>query len=599
MRPTRALPILPTIGSLRAPAVRIALLLPGLLLAIPALASASDGAIPPAAGEDVEPVWVRFVDKGLATPAAERAAIEAAAERLTPRARARRAKVRGARIADLLDVPLPAAAVDAVLATGARLRTRSKWLNAVSVDADPAQRAAIEALPFVESVTPVARRQWAPEPVVPVSGAGGEPAGPTGRALNYGECSSQILPIQVDELHDLGLSGAGVIVALMDTGFKRSHDALLGVDVVAEWDFINDDGVTEDETGDPWGQHNHGTYVLSLIGGNDPGSLIGPAYGASYALAKTEDVDDETPVEEDYWVEAAQWADSLGADVISTSLSYKDWYDYSDMDGNTAPITLAADLAAANGIAVFASAGNEGNGSWFYVAAPADGDSVITVGAVDSTNVIADFSSHGPTFDGRTKPDVCAMGVGTLVALPYDDSGYGRGNGTSFSCPLTAGAGALLLEAHPAWTPMQLREALRETATNAASPDNHRGWGVIQAADAHGYATDAPEIAGVDAPAGLRLHVSPNPTAAVSRIRWELPASVASGRLAIVDVAGRRVRDLGPVGGVAGAEAGGRSGAVAWDGRDEGGRRVASGIWFARLETSAGVTAARVVRLRR
>ncbi len=568
-------------------------------LGAPAEAARAESPFPPAVASETTPLWVHFVDKGLASPAAERAAIERAAAALTPRARARRAKVRGANVTDFLDVPLHSPYVESVLETGAELRTRCRWLNAISVDATSMQRAAIEGLPGVEAVRRVAWGRRDPEEIVPLPAgddSGAPRGGPDGRALNYGECSSQTLPIQVDQMHDLGYSGAGVLVTLMDTGFLLTHDCLVGVDVLAQWDFINDDPNPANEPGDNEGQHNHGTMVLSLIGGNDPGSLIGPAYAATYALAKTEDVTGETSIEEDYWIEAAQWADSLGSDIISTSLSYKDWYVYADMDGDTAPITIAADLAAANGIAVFASAGNQGTNDWFYIAAPADGDSVITVGAVDSVNVISPFSSHGPTADGRTKPDVCAMGVGTILCLPGDDQFYGRSSGTSFSCPITAGVGALLLEANPGWTPMQLREALRETATRSGTPDNDYGWGVIQAAAANGYATGAPAVAaGAAATSGASLAISPNPSASVTTIRWALPAGSDRGRLSIVDVSGRLVRDLGDVGGPGDAAA---NGSVAWTGRDDAGRRVASGIWFARLETRTGVSSARVIRIR-
>jgi subtilisin family serine protease len=465
-------------------------------------------------------------------------------------------------------------------------------LNAISVMVTAEQRAAIESLPFVMRTEPVARGRRDPVEVTPVETAsqgGGAVRGL--RSLDYGDCVSQIVQIQVDQLHDAGYSGAGVLVCLLDTGYLRVHDALDSVEVVAEWDFINDDGVTSNEPGDDEAQHNHGTYVLSLIGGWDPGHLIGPAYGASYALGKTEIVGSEISIEEDYWVEGAEWADSLGADIISSSLGYKDWYTYEDLDGNTATTTIAADLAVGNGIAVLTSAGNEGNDPWYYVLAPADGDSVMAIGAVDSLGVIADFSSHGPTYDGRTKPDVCAMGIADLVALPWDPTGYGRGGGTSFSCPLVGGVAALLLEAHPDWGPLELREALRTTATRAGAPDNDYGWGIVQSWAAHGYPTAAPQpIADF---AGADLWVSPNPAAGIAHIRYALPATDASAELVIYDVAGRRVRTLASgFGSVAAA------GSLTWDGRDDAGRRLATGVYFARLRGRSGERTARIVRIR-
>jgi subtilisin family serine protease len=558
------------------------------LLLVLLLAAATPRPVAAATPPAARAYWVHFADRDLPTAAAEDAAIADAAARLTPRALERRRRVRPDSPVTLLDTPVPARYVDAVLATGVALRHRLRWFNAVTVNATDVQVAAIRSLPFVSLVKPVAtQRHDFPE----VDGAQTLPRHdpPDRSSLNYGECASQILPIQVDQLHDLGLSGAGVRVAIFDTGFQRMHTSLTGLDVRGEWDFVQGDGVTSNQAGDDPGQHNHGTLTLSILAGYDPGNLIGPAYGAELLLAKTEDVSSETPAEEDNWAAAAQWADSLGADVITSSLVYTDWYSYSDLDGNTATITIAADLAAANGITVFNSAGNYGNGSWFYIGPPADGNEVIAVGAVDSLDVISGYSSHGPTFDGRTKPDVCAMGTGTLFALASDNNGYSRGTGTSLSCPLTAGVGALLLEAHPGWTPSEIREALRETATQPGSPDNDYGWGVIRAYDAYGYGvTAAPAVA---IGPGAALRVSPNPSATVSRIRWS--AAELARSLDVVDVAGRRLRTFDLSRGGAAAE-----GTVGWDGLDESGRAVPAGIYFARLTTASGVRTARVVRLR-
>lgn len=542
----------------------------------------------PARAAEPEVVWVRFADRGLRSAAEEAAAVETARSALPPDALARRAKA-GAPV-DLLDVPPAARYLDAVRATGARIRVVSRWQNAVSVAADPAQQAALRALPFVAEIRPVARRpagEKLAEPVVPVEVRAGRSA-PGLRSLDYGDCSSQILPIQVDGLHNLGLSGAGVKVAVLDTGFKRTHAALDGVNVIAERDFVQGDDVTSNQVGDDFSQHNHGTYVLSLIAGWDPGHLIGPAHGAQYILAKTENLSSETPVEEDYWIAGAEWADSLGADVITSSLGYKDWYTYEDMDGDTAPITIQADLAVANGICVFSSAGNEGQSPWFHVTAPADGDSVVSVGAVDSLGTIVGFSSRGPTFDGRIKPDVCAMGRGDLVVLIASDTEYGRGSGTSFSAPLVAGVAALLLEANPAWGPMHVREALRSTATRAATPDNDYGWGIVQALDAAMSPVSVPEV--VPATPDREFFASPNPARNATTLRFSLRPGEAPSAIAIHDVSGRVVRRL-PLG--AAARSAGRA---AWNGLDDAGRPAAAGLYFARLE-GVRTAAARIVRL--
>jgi subtilisin family serine protease len=548
---------------------------------VPAVAADRDEAL--AAGSAAW--WVHFTDKGL-SPDDEAAAAERAAEDLTARARARRAKARRGPLTDVLDVPLHEPYVEAVVATGAELRTRFKWLNAISVDATPGQLRLIARLGCVTAVRRVAagRREPVPFERVEVDRSG---RGPGERSLDYGDCASQIVPIQVDQLHDAGFTGAGMLIGVFDTGFELGHETLAAVDVQAAWDFVNDDAVVENEAGDHPNQHNHGTLVLSILAGFAPGNLIGPAYGATFLLGKTESLDFEMPIEEDFWVEAAVWAESLGVDVITSSLGYKDWYTWDDLDGDTATITIAADLAVANGVTVLTSAGNQGTQDWTYVLTPADGDSVIAVGAVDSLDVLADFSSRGPTADGRIKPDVCAMGNGTLFAIPGTLSDYGRGTGTSLSAPLVAGAAALLLEAHPLWGPIDVREALRTTATQASSPDTALGWGVIRAADATLWSTDAVVTASAPGPG---LLVTPNPSASASVIRYSLPSRTGAAELAIFDLRGRLVQRLP-------ADRAG-TGSVVWDGRDASGRLVPTGIYFARLTAAGTESTARILRLR-
>ncbi|MGB9665514.1 MAG: S8 family serine peptidase, partial [Ignavibacteria bacterium] len=242
------------------------------------------------------------------------------------------------------------------------------------------------------------------------------------------------------------------------------------------------------------GEGSHGTQTLSTIGGFKDGQLIGPAFGATYILAKTENTESETPIEMDNWIAALEWADSIGVDITSTSLGYLEFdppypsYNWTHMDGNTVPITIAADLAVKRGIVVVNSAGNEGyNSTRNTLVAPADGDSVIAVGAVTSSGSRASFSSVGNTVDGRIKPDVMAMGSGVRVASPYSDNGYTNASGTSFSCPLAAGVAALILSENPSLTPMQVRDAMRNTANNATSPNREYGWGILNALNAVNY----------------------------------------------------------------------------------------------------------------
>lgn len=430
--------------------------------------------------------WIFFTDKGIFDDETCQKRLAEQQERLDPRARARRLKVRDQNnLVDFTDLPLFQPYVQKVLGTGVKLRVASRWLNAVSVRADGEQLSRLMEFPFVSFLRPVAggrRRKFEAQSV--------GPAGPSIKRhflLEYGPSFTQLNQIAVPQFHQwleensLGPPGDGVRVCLLDTGFDLEHESLQHVDVLHQWDFINVDGQVVDELGDPLGQDSHGTVVLSVIGGYRPGQLIGPAYGASFLLGKTEDISDEQPIEEDYWVAGVEWADSLGADVVSSSLGYLDWYAYADMDGNTAVTTVAADLAVTKGIVVVTAAGNEGDDPWLHIIAPADGDQVIAVGAVDTTGIRASFSSLGPTYDGRIKPDVMACGLNTYVADPDNPSGYYRSLGTSLSTPLTAGVAAMLLQADSIMTPTQVADALRNTADQALHPDNYNGWGIVDA----------------------------------------------------------------------------------------------------------------------
>jgi subtilisin family serine protease len=309
-------------------------------------------------------------------------------------------------------------------------------------------------------------------------------------AFDYGPSGGQLTQIGVPAAHDLGLHGEGVMVAVFDTGFDTLfHEAFAAMSIVDRHDFVNgDDDVAN---GGDRGEGSHGTATLSVLGGYAPGHLIGPAFNATFLLAKTEDTSSETPVEEDNWAAAAEWAEARGADVISSSLGYLTYdpgfpsYTADDMNGQTAISTRAADLAGERGVVVVNSAGNAGPSTVHNtLGAPADGRLVLTVGAVTSLGLRATFSSVGPTADGRIKPDVAAQGVAVITAAPGTPSGYTSLNGTSFSCPLTAGVVALVLQARPSASVSEVEDVLRATASQAAQPDNLLGWGIVNAARA-------------------------------------------------------------------------------------------------------------------
>jgi Subtilisin-like serine proteases len=306
-------------------------------------------------------------------------------------------------------------------------------------------------------------------------------------SLNYGNSATQITQIKVNQVHNDGIYGQGVLIASLDNGWRnQTHEAFttLPMKVLAQKDFQLNLPYAGNTTA------GHGTTTLSTIGGYKPGQLIGPAFGSYFIVARTEVDSFERPIEMDNWAAAAYWADSLGADVITSSLGYSTFdagytsYTYLDMNGHTIPVTLAAVWAMRRGITVFNSAGNSGSGTTNTLGAPADADTVITAGAVNPTGVRSSFSSVGPTTDSppRIKPDIMAMGEGVYTATTGSTTSYNSyASGTSYSCPLAAGVGALVLSANKNLTPVQVRNILRKFASNNTSPNNLMGWGIIDA----------------------------------------------------------------------------------------------------------------------
>jgi len=282
-------------------------------------------------------------------------------------------------------------------------------------------------------------------------------------------------------MHTQGYVGQGMVIAVLDAGFYKA-DSLPAFDSLR----INNQilGCRDFVTGDTlvYEDYPHGMNVLSCMGGNIHGSLVGTAPKAKYWLLRTEDAWSETLQEEINWAVGAEFADSVGADVINSSLGYSnfdnpaDSHTYADMDGNTTIISNAADFAVSKGIFVTTSAGNAGGPPWYKITAPADADSVLTVGAVDSVGVLAGFSSRGPTFDGRIKPNVVARGY--QAAFASASGGITQGNGTSFSSPITAGAVACLWQAHPTKTNMEILSAIEQSASQSSNPDSLVGYGI-------------------------------------------------------------------------------------------------------------------------
>lgn len=442
--------------------------------------------------DETIPVWVYFKDKG---HEAQQKLMLPAETYLSPKAIARRERLMATDRSSVLtieDIPLERTYVASVASMVTKVRHEVKWFNAMSVMATRAQIAALRRLPFVREIDMVVR--FKPERLWQASSVMDEPPPPPSPGLtpliNYGNSLNQNQQLNTIALHDQGITGAGVLIAIFDAGFANlTHPALVTRPIVARYDFQTNSGTLA--------SHSHGQQTFSCVGGFSDGNLVGTAFGASFALARTEVDPTETPKEEDNWARAVIWADSLGADVISSSLGYGSptapfdppWpsYTWQDMNGVNTIVTRAANRATELGIVVVNSAGNDGDAPTGQnsLGGPADGFDVIAVGAVNSSGTRVSFSSVGPTADGRNKPDVMAKGSSTWAAT--GTSGYGGVSGTSFSCPLTAGVAALVLQANPGLTPKQVAEALRQTASRASTPDRYYGWGIANAAKAAHY----------------------------------------------------------------------------------------------------------------
>lgn len=419
---------------------------------------------------------------------------------------------------DLYDLPVNPQYIEAVENIGVDVYNPTKWLNGVIVETnDPSKIDEIEALSFVESTVKNMKLKSYVNPGIHHPEKIENPLGlnkPFGMnekyegapfalkstkkitTLDYGDGYNQIDQIGGITLHDDGYQGQGMVIAVLDGGFTQTNnmaafDSLyMNNQILSVWDFVSN-------SEDVYQGSSHGTAVLSTMGANMPGELIGTAPKASYHLLRTEDTSSEYLIEEYNWVCGAEYADSVGADIINSSLSYKEYDDpaqshtYQDMDGNTAPSTIGADRAMSRGMIVVNSAGNSGTSStWPWVGAPADGDSVFSIGAVNASGEYVAFSSIGPTADGRLKPNVVAQGSGTVVASIY--GGTATSSGTSFSSPIIAGMTACLWQFDPTMRNTDVLNSIMMSGSMAANPDYEMGYGIPD------YATATIILSGFD-----------------------------------------------------------------------------------------------------
>lgn len=418
--------------------------------------------------------WVELTDKDQ-TPFS----VFRPQEFLSPRALNRRQRM-GIAI-ERNDLPIDPAYIQTIEQMGAPVHARSKWFNSLAIHTnDTALLQQINALPFVKRIRPLGYHRPIGQPEL----SDKRPKVNTKKHTNnyYGEALNQIRMLGGDVLHSFGYAGEGVHVAVFDGGFTDVHrmhafDSLYAHDrLLGTHDFVeNDEQVYESS--------HHGTNVLGTMATNMPYLMVGTAPEASYYLFKTEDVKGEFRIEEFNWVAALERADSLGVDVVNSSLGYTGFgdtlmsYKYHQLNGQTALISRGANVGASKGLLIVNSAGNEGSGSWHYIGTPADAPGVLSVAAVRPNGKRASFSSWGPTPDGRIKPDVAAQGRFTVVPSTnkYDIS---RTNGTSFSSPVMAGMVASLRGAFPQLTSEELKQAIRQSGSIATEPDSSLGYGI-------------------------------------------------------------------------------------------------------------------------
>lgn len=501
--------------------------------------------------------WIEFTDKGTDTEWL----LSHPETYLTRESIERRKKVKPLNsLVDISDLPLNRNYITQLQNTGIEIKQRSKWFNRISCYATKVQIEQIINEDFVSKVELVRtfkknRFDTELDPALNIVQEENGGFNSSAYLLNYGSSLSQMEIINAPVAHDSGYYGQGVLIASFDTGFSNlNHPVFDSIRArgLRTYDFVNHDTNVANQSGQ-MGEGSHGTQTLSLVGGYRPGNLISPAFRSKFILAKTENTDSETPLEEDNWVAAAEWADSLGADIITSSLGYIEMdpgstrsYDWTWMNGDSCVITIGADIAVNKGIIVVNSAGNEGfHATHNTLGAPSDGDSVIAVGSVNTNKNRSSFSSVGLSVDGRIKPDVCALGNGNVVAASTSGStGYSSGSGTSFSCPMTAGVCAMILSANPSLTPRQVWQVLTVKADSSFAPSRRRGWGLINAWESIKLAKTLTSVGGNSAsfvPEGYSLGQNiPNPFNPSTVISYNL-AKDDNVSIKVYNILGREV----------------------------------------------------------
>ena len=476
--------------------------------------------------------WVQFTDKDN-TPYS----LAAPQDYLSQRALERRARQNIP--IDSLDLPVDPAYIAQLLAAGEiELLNVSKWFNAVTIrSTDTLALDSLGLLPFVHEV-----RMTMDGKLRPTSFAHKFGNETKTYQQDYGTSFRQIEMMNGHLLHEVGAAkGQGLLIGVLDSGFENA-DILPGFA-----DLRNRNGIVYtqdmvDPGGNVYANHYHGRSVLSVMAGHVEGKLTGTAPMADYVLIRTENTAGEYIVEEDNWVSGAEVCDSIGCDVLNTSLGYTTFDDttqnhsYADLNGLTSRMSRAADIASRKGMIPVNSAGNSGTLPWYYISVPADAFDILSVGAVDNDRMIASFSSRGPSADGRVKPDVSAVGLGT-IGLDVGGENVGPINGTSFSSPLVAGLTACLWQLHRDRTSQEIMQAIRRSASQHGNPDDDIGYGIPDFWRAH-LLLGGRDITNVASPTAFQV----TPVPFTSFLDVEVFAGEANSMdLRIYDVQGREL----------------------------------------------------------
>jgi serine protease AprX len=494
-------------------------------------------------------------------------------------------------------LPPDASMIEEILSYGADLNTTSHWLNAISITATAEMVERISRLSFVRSISPVLKltsneakqNQFQARDDVP------KIVSIDHQMTVYGGTDAQLKYHKIDQVHSLGFDGKGVIVGVMDGGFDVSHEVFEHLRnsnrIIAERDFVDGGNNTKNNVKNS-SYHSHGTSVAAIIAGKLENKLIGVAPGVSLVLARTEDDKVEAPIEEDHWIAAIEWMQTLGVNVVNTSLGYNIFtsqpessYTYKDMNGKTSAIARAATKAASVfNMIVVVSAGNEGNSEWKYITTPADADSIITVGSIGSSGSRVASSSVGPTSDGRIKPDVMARGSCVYSANSSSTNTYTSClNGTSFAAPHVAGIMALAVQAKPGKSAIWYVEQARKASNRYQNPDNENGYGIIDAKKLIDViVTSMDDAVEPSLPENIFLSKNyPNPFNPRTIIQYQAPQGWYLNRFEIYDALGRLVHEAKIYNNQA-------SGQFEWDGRSDGKKTLSSGVYFGKLIFSNG-----------